>query len=346
MWRLIEQGELMCSCDEIYDGNGGWAFLPHWHVGMPLSFLCPVRRKVFEPAKPSGSVPDPGEGWRLIDKVKDTPQSGDQVWDDEEKRWVDRDHLLDGTTYCKPDIYRRRVTPQSSEPIRIGDRVTVVAGVWSGCTGSVDLNFWNGWFGFVKLDNVLVGGKPLCVRVSPSDVSVMKSSPSSCPDPGEGYRLIDKAVDKPEPGDQILNGIIWEDRGEYEGTHFRECREYRRKLPVLADPEWRSLAVGEYFREGDEISFYHEKRWSAVRHCGKSKVGDNKADGTLYVFRRRVRLQSPGWRYLDEGEVIADGDEILWGGWAPVCESLKGRFASATDKSCRMLRRRTVPFVG
>lgn len=64
-----------------------------------------------DPTVEAPSLPDPGAGWRLIDKEKDTPMEGDEVWIRDEEEWISR-------TYCNEPFrknykYRRRIeTPK------------------------------------------------------------------------------------------------------------------------------------------------------------------------------------------------------------------------------------------
>ena len=68
-----------------------------------------------EPAKESAyatadSTPDPGPGYRLIDKAVDKPQEGDEYWSYYENAWARR--VCDTSLWSDNDTYRRRVTPE------------------------------------------------------------------------------------------------------------------------------------------------------------------------------------------------------------------------------------------
>ena len=76
--------------------------------------------------------------------------------------------------------------------------------------------------------------------------------------------------------------------------------------PVVPEVLFRDLAIGEAIRQGDEFLNSVTKKWQVrsvdtsvplsdhhVRHC------------------RPVRIQSPGWRYLDAGETVQAGDETF-----------------------------------
>jgi hypothetical protein len=51
--------------------------------------------------------PDPGEGWRRIDKSVDMPQNGEEYWDHEERKWLPRCVA----PYAAGTEYRRRIEP-------------------------------------------------------------------------------------------------------------------------------------------------------------------------------------------------------------------------------------------
>lgn len=55
-------------------------------------------------------VPDPGEGYRLIDKTKDTPEPGDEYWT-RGGGWIPRADPED--PFTSMDVYRRKVKPVS-----------------------------------------------------------------------------------------------------------------------------------------------------------------------------------------------------------------------------------------
>ena len=54
-------------------------------------------------------APDPGEGWRLVDPSKESPQDGDEVWSRGEGIWKPR--LYPARDFTSVDSYRRRITP-------------------------------------------------------------------------------------------------------------------------------------------------------------------------------------------------------------------------------------------
>lgn len=117
------------------------------------------------------------------------------------------------------------------------------------------------------------------------------------------------------------------------------------KASVQVDPEWRLLEIGEVIREGDE---YCNGYWK-WRFCI-----DYMIDQTIGKFhcslRRRVRIESPGWRYLDAGETVQAGDEIAMRGsmaWESANLSTGSKVGSTpNDKAIYFFRRKTTPFEG
>lgn len=75
--------------------------------------------------------------------------------------------------------------------------------------------------------------------------------------------------------------------------------------PVVPEVLFRDLVIGEVIRQGDEFWAFGYGPWASV---GPAEIG-----GTINTFkarhRRPVRVQSPGWRYLDAGETVQAGDE-------------------------------------
>jgi hypothetical protein len=65
---------------------------------------CYEECQVYDP--PAGF--EIGEGWRLVDKEKDTPQSCDEIYEGARNRWIKRSHV---GPYDRELIYRRRIEP-------------------------------------------------------------------------------------------------------------------------------------------------------------------------------------------------------------------------------------------
>jgi hypothetical protein len=219
--------------------------------------------------------------WRLLE-VGEVIENGDSIWADG-----------DWQSFCVNAGQRKWVT----NPVRrwageklavsVGDRVEVISGTWAKSCGVVLHVPFRGMLG-IKLDNVFAGGKPLTIRVSPSEVAALKSAP---------------------------------------------------KASVHSDPEWRMLEIGEVIREGDEIYF---GKWEP---CVRSIVALKLRQDDASLVRRRVRLQSPGWRYLDAGETVLSGDEYASCRWRwDIQQKSTGRVVSSSESF--HFRRKTAPFAG
>jgi hypothetical protein len=91
------------------------------------------------------SQPDPGEGWRLIDKAVDVPRAGDEYWDEEFREWTPRALWL--APFERYATYRRRIEPPTPRTRTVVLREWVV---WS--KGGNEILQWHagspiGWFG-------------------------------------------------------------------------------------------------------------------------------------------------------------------------------------------------------
>jgi hypothetical protein len=306
MWRLLEVGEKREAGDEIFNmSDNSWFAASSHCVGTTVEdWHSPCRRKVADPVK--ASTHDPGDGWRLLvfgEKI----EKGDQIYVGEWETVVD---ALVGSKLRDWDksLIRRKVHP-AVEPVRVGDRVEVVSGTWAKSCGIVVDKWgkvdstgypfvWHETLIDVRLDNVFVGGSPLTIRVSPSEVVAQKSAP---------------------------------------------------KASVQVDPEWRMLEIGEIVKESDQFNYgctfpQWEQQMNSNGHPVKLSAARR--------FRRRVRIESPGWRYLDAGETVRAGDETAYWTeplWRPVFVDLKYMVSEkqpVSDKSTKNFRRKTAPFAG
>lgn len=285
MYRLLEVGEVIENGDE-YWSNEGWRRYQH-EIGnrfVPGRDDHPSRRLVKPAVTPAASsVPDPGEGYRLIDKAIDKPEPGDEYWNDVRKVWETRCFgVRDTSRFTSRDIYRRKLPAVPAQPapvVSVGDRVKVLSGPWAGCTGvvigSLPMNLK------IKMDNVFVGGNNLTMIVGKT------SSVEPLP-------------------------------------------------PVVPEVLYRDLAIGEVIRQGDQYWLFGRGPWEDVRpNMTGSPVKKYHAN-----HRRPVRVQSPGWRYLDAGETVQAGDETeysvppIWR-CASGCSSYLGRVFEGHDKFFR-----------
>jgi hypothetical protein len=240
--------------------------------------------------------------WRLVE-IGEVIENGDSIWADG-----------DWQSFCMNAGQRKWVTnpvrrwageKKPAEPaVSVGDRVEVVSGTWAKSCGTVtgfetqvsisqtSMRVLKDSVPVVRLDNVFVGGKPLTIRVSSSEVAALKSAPKSS---------------------------------------------------VQVDPEWRMLEIGEVIREGDECS--SRRGWEKCS-IGLHDLTMNEHDvrGKFYVCRR-VRLQLPGWRYLDAGETVQFGDEYASCRWRwDIQQKSTGRVVSSSESF--HFRRKTTPLAG
>jgi hypothetical protein len=293
MWRLLERGEILEHGDEFWTSLG-WQKYNH-EVGRPFepgSIGHPSRRRIPDAPKPcadiGATVPDPGEGYRLIDKLKDKPERGDQYWNG--LSWVNRAFgPNDASRFCPGDTYRRKVVEPAPAPVvKTGDLVGIDSGTWQGCTGRVT-RIISMTLVRIQLDNVLVGGLPLAVCEPLENVTVLAE-------------------------------------------------------PVV-DPEWRLLEIGETRLTDDEFASNCSGAWKRV---GDLLRHGKEINSQHVKHRRRVRIESPGWRYLDAGEVVKAGDETEYSFrpfWRPAetASTFGGRVMEGHEK---FFRRKTVPFAG
>lgn len=100
--------------------------------------------------------------------------------------------------------------------------------------------------------------------------------------------------------------------------------------PIDPGPGYRLLARGEIFLEGDEVAWKGPTIWEMAGLAGDA------CDGFTGFARRPIREQSPGWRWLDTGEIVASSDEANTGLYITV----RPGEASA---HCEAFRRRTDP---
>ena len=71
---------------------------------------------------------------------------------------------------------------------------------------------------------------------------------------GDGWRLIDKAKDTPQKGDQVhLGSNKWVERTTW-NEPFYPTRKYRRRIPAKPEPE----CIGG-------TSYYCDSNWAAIR---------------------------------------------------------------------------------
>lgn len=153
------------------------------------------------------------------------------------------------------------------------------------------------------------------------------------PDPGDGYTLLNNAIDKPQPGDEWLTlcSEQWLSASGHE--QLSEDHWYRRKIASpQPDPgdDWRLIdpAVDkpEY---GDEFwnIYVNPRSWQQRSSCiydfscgttyrrrlpqaATPKPADTSPNKKWRDQLRNDKPVQPGYRYLEDGEVIEHGDEF------------------------------------
>jgi hypothetical protein len=235
--------------------------------------------------------------WRLLEKGEVT-RHDDEYWSAD--RWhVWGSYHAGDTLVLDVPVRRWAGEKPTVEPVRVGDRVEVVSGTWAKSCGRIvsdSIEMALSGKCDVRLDNVFVGGKPLTIRVFPSEVSAQKCAP---------------------------------------------------KASVQADHEWRLLEKSETALKGDQYYDSWERTWYDSESYRDPVLNGKQASGQ---YRRRVRIESPGWRYLDAGETVQAGDETSFG-WEAVWKEVSRYHGTAVGKpvsdiSTRFFRRKTTPFAG
>jgi len=307
VYRLLEVGEVIENGDEIWADERWSSFASN--AGEKKLIARPVRRLVKPAVTPAAlSVPDPGEGYRLIDKAVDQPESGDEIWN--EDHWEVRGHWFDCKAYNKNNIYRRKLPAVPAvDPgegwrlLAVGEKIERGDEYWS-----VFFKQWNEsenyryGSGFVKPANEHVGGyrrrvaQPAPVVSVGDRVKVLSGPWAGCTGVVIGSLPMNLKIkmDNVFVGGNNLTMIVG------------KTSSVEPLPPVVPEVLYRDLSHGETIRVEDEFLFCGNWRAGSTepRHIG------NKLEKWHVRHRRPVRLQSPGWRYLDAGETVQSGDEI------------------------------------
>lgn len=129
-------------------------------------------------------------------------------------------------------------------------------------------------------------------------------------DAGDGYRLIDPAVDKPESGDEVLHPVTGQfvPRCEWKGYPFSTTHTYRRKYVPLIDP-------GEGYRlidpttdkpqKGDEFWWPLGGKWSP-RQC--PGCGFHPDD----IYRRKVEQPATAVTLTFGVAIPPSSERVTW----------------------------------
>lgn len=283
-WRLLEVGELVQKGDEYYSAfSEEWVESDNWRTSVTVK---PATAAILGYRRRVSSTPDPGEGYRLIDKAVDKPQPGDEYWCGSRGTWETRAcGRYDTTPFGRRDTYRRRIEPARRE-VKAGDRVRVLSGPWAGCTGVVlhvqeskavkSLPQYD-----VQLDNVFVAGYPLRLFFQFTDIQPLPVEPCAVVwrelEIGEVIRKGDEIyVGKWETVAPALNGakLCAGDRSQI------------RRLCRIQSPGWRYLDAGETIRKGDE--------WVQNGHSwGVATAVGDKAEPITETGNVKIRRKLP-----------------------------------------------------
>jgi hypothetical protein len=108
------------------------------------------------------------------------------------------------------------------------------------------------------------------------------------------------------------------------------------------------LEIGEVIHKDDEYRDigHHGTKWNQ----GHWDAGKTWKPSIFVPFRRRVRIESPGWRYLDAGETVRAGDETAFLSgtkWRDAADSFHFPYVVRCENiPSEDFRRKTVPFAG
>jgi hypothetical protein len=111
--------------------------------------------------------------------------------------------------------------------------------------------------------------------------------------------------------------------------------------PVVTEVLFRDLSHGETIRQGDEFWLFGHGPWETVG-AGSSLIGKTVKQYNSR-HRRPVRIQSPGWRYLDAGETICQGDQWVQNGHCWGVASAVGEKAEPITETGSVKIRRKLP---
>jgi hypothetical protein len=131
-WRELKPDEFPKVTD-MYENEGG-----HWRSRIDDSSFLYARYEVRHIRKietantseaPNNSIPDPGEGYRLLSKEPSEPvRKGDEFWQKLKGEWVEIAEFVHETRQQAPSYYyRRKIETKPTEWIpKVGDKVRVI----------------------------------------------------------------------------------------------------------------------------------------------------------------------------------------------------------------------------
>jgi hypothetical protein len=310
MWRLLEVGEKRESGDEIYNHREGW-FRGSEDIAGTVVLAChsPCRRWVNLEHKQKS--PEPVVPLGAAMEKADSVDPGNEyrlLTDGETIQAGDEIRCLLGVKWLAVESgIGKTVTPEYSDFGRYIWRRKVTTAVEPVRVGDRVEVLSGPWAGSV---GVVCGTLPMNFKIKVDNVFVGGNSL---------YMIVGKS----------------------------DVRKFALKsAQTVSDPEWRLLDLGETIAKGDEWVTSFENNW----HKCCTSLGETveshrrRAQCRTFQARRRVRIESPGWRYLDAGETVQAGDET-WcqiNGFGRANPFLKG--SEVGNK--KLFRRKTVPFAG
>jgi len=234
--------------------------------------------------------------WRLLE-VGEKRERGDEIFSmSSGDGWFECSNLAIGSTVRKDHApCRRRVPDQGADScafdnrpeklVKLGDRVTVKSGTWSGCTGrvfAIDQKRGMPTRVGLTLDNVFAGGHALTLWESADNVAVLVEPVAVDPE----WRLLEIGEVIREGDEHDLNSQWGRVTGAIGSKKMVGHLPIRRRVRIES-PGWRYMDAGEVVQAGDEIKMTSGS-WDKVSHSAGGKVGDNQGDGRIYFFRRKT----------------------------------------------------------
>jgi len=231
-------------------------------------------------------------------------QKGDEIWN--EDHWEVRGHWFDCKAYNKNNIYRRKLPAVPAVDPGEGWRL-----LKEGEKIERDDQFWHDRGKEWLIGSAIWIGDPFNDTFQP----MRRRIPQPAPVVSVGDRV--KVLSGPWAGctgvvigSLPMNLKIKMDNVFVGGNNLTmivgKTSSVEPLPPVVPEVLYRDLSHGETIRVEDEFLFFGNWRAGSTepRHIG------NKLEKWHVRHRRPVRLQSPGWRYLDAGETVQSGDEI------------------------------------
>lgn len=175
---------------------------------------------------------------------------------------------------------------------------------------------------YYGLEDKWLGFPPSCVgmKTVPHDAPIRRlikpavtPAASSVPDPvvsvGDRVKVLSgpwagctgvvRSLDYPQGRTVVMDNVFV---GGDRLIVIVQGKDLERLPPVVTEVLFRDLAIGEVIRQGDEVES-DVMGWRPSCRIGQTQ------ERFHFPARRPVRLQSPGWRYLDAGETVQAGDE-------------------------------------